>query len=286
LRLARTPVATLTVSLVWYLFASVVSVAGAQGPPIDLGRNTEYVGPHLLVILQRHADGEVVPDLVVAKIGYRTDLEIDPPLEQFIRSRGGWEIAEYTWCIPTDETLSVVQRPDLLAMSYPSEATERDVDRYPNVDDTLKKIITAVSGDIDQERLTEYTRSHCVLGDGDTGPASPALPAAAPSATAEPTPAPAPTPAPTSTPTMAPTNTPAGPPLGSLPPPPPETNIEVRAAPKATPVAAVLEQGSAFAERSRDWGRWAMAIAGGVAAVLILAFLLIRRILGGGSPTG
>ena len=106
--------AALIVVLVLYLSSGPVPHAFAQGGPIDLGANTEYVGPHLWAMLQRHADGEVAPDFAVVEIGYHTDLEVDPPLEEFIKSAGGEKVAEYTWRIPTENALSVIQHPDLV----------------------------------------------------------------------------------------------------------------------------------------------------------------------------
>ena len=128
----------------------------AQGAPIHLGDNTEYVGPHLWAILQRHADGETVPDFVVVEIVYRTDLGVDPPLEEFINSVGGEEVAEYTWRIPTRNVLSVIQRPDLLYMAQPAEATEGETHLYPTMDGTLMDIAVAYAGGITEEHAARY----------------------------------------------------------------------------------------------------------------------------------
>ena len=106
--------AALLVVLVLYVSSGPVPHASAQGGPIDLGANTEYVGPHLWAMLQRHADGRGRPGpCALVEIGYHTDLEVDPPLEEFIKSAGGEKVAEYTWRIPTENALSVIQRPDL-----------------------------------------------------------------------------------------------------------------------------------------------------------------------------
>ena len=148
--------AALLVVVVLYLSAGPVPHASAQGGPIDLGANTEYVGPHLWAMLQRHADGEVVPDLVVVEIGHRTDLEVDPPLEEFIRSVGGEEVAKNTWRIPTENALSVIQRPDLVYMARPAEATEGEADPYPTMDGTLNDIVAAYAGGITGANAVRY----------------------------------------------------------------------------------------------------------------------------------
>ena len=148
--------AALLVFVVLYLSSGVVPNVSAQGTPIDLGANTEYVGPHLWVILQRHANGEAVPDFVVVEIGYRTDLEVDPPLEEFIHSVGGERVAEHTWRIPTSNAVSVIQRPDLLHMAQPAEATEGEADPYPTMDDTLNDIVVAYTGGVTGASAVRY----------------------------------------------------------------------------------------------------------------------------------
>ena len=148
--------AALLVVLVLYVSSGPVPHASAQGGPIDLGPNTEYVGPHLWAMLQRHAEDEVVPDLVVVEIGYHTDLEVDPPLEEFIKSAGGEKVAEYTWRIPTENALLVIQRPDLVYMAQPPEATEGDADPYPTMDGTLNDIVAAYAGGITGENAVRY----------------------------------------------------------------------------------------------------------------------------------
>ena len=148
--------AVLLVVVVLYLSYGVVPHVSAQGTPIDLGANTEYIGPHLWVILQRQADGETVPDFVVVEIGYRIDLEVDPPLEEFIHSVGGERVAEYTWRIPTKNALSVIQRPDLLHMAQLPEATEGEAEPYPTMDDTLNDIVAAYTGGVTEEDAVRY----------------------------------------------------------------------------------------------------------------------------------
>ncbi len=148
--------AALLVVLVLYLSSGPAQQVFAQGAPIDLGDNTEYVGPHLWTILQRHADGGTVPDIVVVEIGYRTDSWVDPPLEEFINSVGGREVAEDRWQIPTKNALSVIQHPDLLAMAQPAEATEGGADPYPTMDDTLVDIVAAYTGGITEEHAVRY----------------------------------------------------------------------------------------------------------------------------------
>ena len=148
--------AALLVVLVLYLSSGPVPHASAQGGPIDLGANTEYVGPHLWAMLQRHADGEVVPDFAVVEIGYRTDLEVDPPLEEFIKSAGGEKVAEYTWRIPTENALSVIQRPDLSHMAKVPEETEGDADPYTTMDGNLNDIVAAYAGGITGENAVRY----------------------------------------------------------------------------------------------------------------------------------
>ena len=148
--------AALLVVVVLYLSSGPVPHASAQGAPIDLGANTEYVGPYLWAMLQRHADGEVVPDFVVVEIGHRTDLEVDPLLEEFIKSVGGEEVAKYTWRIPTENALSVIQRPDLVHMAHPPEATEGEADPYPTMDGTLKDIVAAYAGGITGANAVRY----------------------------------------------------------------------------------------------------------------------------------
>ena len=148
--------ALLLVVVVLYLSSGPVPHASAQGGPIDLGANTEYVGPHLWAMLQRHADGEVVPNFVVVEIGHRTDLEVDPQLEEFIKSVGGEEVAKFTWRIPTENALSVIQRPDLVHMAHPPEATEGEADPYPTMDGTLKDIEAAYAGWITGANAVRY----------------------------------------------------------------------------------------------------------------------------------
>ena len=148
--------AALLAAVVLYFSFGAVPHSFAQGAPVHLGDNTEYVGPHLWTILQRHADGEHVPDFVVVEIGYRTDLGVDPPLEEFIHSVGGERIAEYTWRIPTRKALSVIQRPDLLHMAKPAEAAEGETDPYPTMDGTLGDIVAAYTGGIAEEHAVRY----------------------------------------------------------------------------------------------------------------------------------
>ena len=142
--------------MVFYLASGAAPHTFAQGAPVHLGDNTEYVGPHLWTILQRHADGETVPDFVVAEIGYRTDLGVDPPLEEFIHSVGGERVAEYTWRIPTGKALSVIQRPDLLHMAQPAEATKGESNPYPTMDGTLNDIVAAYTGGITEANAARY----------------------------------------------------------------------------------------------------------------------------------
>ena len=148
--------AALLVVVVLYLSSGPVPHASGQGAPIDLGANTEYVGPHLWAMLQRHADGEVVPDFVVVEIGHRTDLEVDPPLEEFIKSVVGEEVAKHTWRIPTENALSVIQRPDLEYMAQPLEATEGEADPYPTMDGTLNDIVAAYVGGVRAADAVQY----------------------------------------------------------------------------------------------------------------------------------
>ena len=148
--------AALLVVVVLYLSSGPVPHSFAQGGPIDLGANTKYVGPHLWAMLQRHADGEVVPDFVMVEIGYSTDLEVDPPLEEFIKSAGGEKVAEYTWRIPTENALSVIQRTDLVYMAQPPEATEGEADPYPTMDGTLKDIVAAYAGGVRAADAVQY----------------------------------------------------------------------------------------------------------------------------------
>ncbi len=155
-RLAPAIPAALLIVLVFHLFCGAAQPGFAQGAPVHLGDNTEYVGPYLWTTLQRHADGEAVPDIVVVEIGYRTDLEVDPPLEEFIRSTGGERVAEFTWRIPSGKALSVIQRPDLLYMAQPPEANEGETDPYPNMDGTLDDIVVAYTGGIPAEHAVRY----------------------------------------------------------------------------------------------------------------------------------
>ena len=148
--------AALLVVVVLYLSSGPVQHSSAQGGPIDLGANTEYVGPHLWAMFQRHTDGEIVPEFVLVGIGYSTDLEVDPPLEEFIKSVGGEEVANYTWRIPTENALSVIQRPDLLYMAHSPEATEGEADPYPTMDGTLNDIVAAYSGGITGANAVRY----------------------------------------------------------------------------------------------------------------------------------
>ena len=148
--------ATLLVVVVLYLSSGAASQTLAQSAPVDLGHNTEYVGPHLWTILQRQADGGTVPDFVEVEIGYHTDLGVDPPLEEFINSVGGHEVAEHTWRIPTGNALSVIQRPDLLSITQPAEATEGEAAPYPTMGDTLTDIAVAYAGGIAEEHAVRY----------------------------------------------------------------------------------------------------------------------------------
>ena len=145
--------AALFVVVVLYLSVSLAPHTFAQNAPIHLGANIEYVGPHLWVILQQHADGETVPDFVVVEIGYDTDLGVSPPLEEFIKSVGGEEVAEYTWRIPTGNALSVVQRPDVLYMAQPPEG---EADPYPTMDGALNDIVIAYTGGITETNAVRY----------------------------------------------------------------------------------------------------------------------------------
>ncbi|MYC31224.1 MAG: hypothetical protein F4X65_14235 [Chloroflexi bacterium] len=146
----------LIVLLVLYMSVGFAPPSFAQGVPIHLGENTEYVGPRLWAILQRHSDGGAVPDYVVVEIGYRDDLEVGPPLEEFIISGGGEKIAEYTWRIPTGNVLPVIQRPDLLYMAQPEEATEGGTGPYPTMDDTLNDIVVAYTGGVTGDNAVRY----------------------------------------------------------------------------------------------------------------------------------
>ena len=155
-RLAPAFVAILLVIVILRLIPGAAPGTFAQAGPIHLGDNTEYVGPHLWTILQRHANGETVQDFVEVEIGYRDDLEIDPPLEELINSVGGERVAEYTWRIPTGGALPVIQRPDLLYMALPAEATEGLADPYPTMDGTLNDIVVAHAGGITEEHAARY----------------------------------------------------------------------------------------------------------------------------------
>ena len=138
------------------LFSGAAPHTFAQGAPIQLGDNTEYVGPDLWVILQRHAEGKTVPASVEVGIGYRTDLEVAPPLDEHIYTVGGERVSEYTWRVPTSGALEIIQRPDLLHMAQPAEATKGEVDPYPTMDDTLNNIVVAYEGGIEAEHAVRY----------------------------------------------------------------------------------------------------------------------------------
>ena len=155
-RLAPTVLATLLVLMVLYLSSGPAPHTIAQGAPIHLGDNTEYVDPHLWVILQRHADGKKVPASVEVEIGYRTDLEVAPPLEEYIYSIGGERVAEYTWRVPTGDALGIIQRPDLLHMAQPATVSEGQSDPYPKMDDTLNNIVVAYEGGIAEQHAVRY----------------------------------------------------------------------------------------------------------------------------------
>ena len=148
--------AALLIVLIFHLSCGGAPHTHAQGAPVHLGDNTEYVGPYLWTTLQRHADGETVPDSLVVEIGYRTDLAVDPPLEEFINSAGGERVAEHTWLIPTKNALSVIQRLDLLYMAQPAEATEGETAPYPTMDGTLGDIVVAYTGGIPAEHAARY----------------------------------------------------------------------------------------------------------------------------------
>ena len=156
MHLTRAIQAALLVVVVLYLSSGTAPRTFARGVPIQLGANTEYIGPRLWAILQRHADGGSVLDFVVVEIGYRTDLEIDPPLEDFIKSIGGEEVADYTWRIPTENALSVIQRPDVLHMAQPPEAAEGESDPHPRMDGTLNDIVAAYTGGISEANAARY----------------------------------------------------------------------------------------------------------------------------------
>ena len=107
-------------------------------------------------MLQRFANGETYPEFVVVAVGGRTDVDADPPLEEFIKSVGGEEIEKYTWRVPTGQMLSVVQRPDAVGFAQPQELAENKPDRYPTLDDTLEDIVAAFEGGITAERAAWY----------------------------------------------------------------------------------------------------------------------------------
>ena len=107
-------------------------------------------------MLQRFANGETYPEFVVVAVGGRTDVDADPPLEEFMESVGGEEIEKYTWRVPTGHMLSVVQRPDAVGFAQPQELAENKPDRYPTLDDTLEDIVAAFEGGITAERAAWY----------------------------------------------------------------------------------------------------------------------------------
>ena len=148
--------AVLLTLLVLCLLSGVAPRVHAQGEPVQLGPNIEYIGPYLWAMLQRHADGEAVPDFVVVAVSGRTDVEADPPLEEFIKFVGGEEVEKYTWRIQTGHMLAVVKRPDAVGFAQPHELVENKPDRYPTLGETLEDIIAAFEGGITAERAIWY----------------------------------------------------------------------------------------------------------------------------------
>ena len=113
-----------------------------ESVPVDLGKNTLYVGPRLLGLLQKHADGLQVQANVDVVIGEQEGVSVDPALADYIVSIGGRNIEGDTWRIPSAKVLSVIQRADVAVAMMPPGATGQAA-TYPTMDGTLNTIMSA-----------------------------------------------------------------------------------------------------------------------------------------------
>ncbi len=132
------------------------SGAETGSEPVDLGENTEYVGPMLLGLLQRYADGAQTPTHVEIGIGYRTDLNVQPALSDYIESVGGQSIGEYTWRIPTANVLSVIQRADVVAAGFPPGEADETTTMYERMDSTMNTMMTAYAHGATETAAAQY----------------------------------------------------------------------------------------------------------------------------------
>ncbi len=158
------------------LAAAIVAVAGvayltvnapyAQGQdgggqsggatPVDLGENTMYVGPRLLGLLQRYADGAQTPTSVEILIEHRPDLNVQPALSDYIKSVCGQSVGEHRWRIPTANVLSVIQRSDVEAAGFPPGATGQATPVYERMDSTMNMMLEAYAHGATEAAAAQY----------------------------------------------------------------------------------------------------------------------------------
>ena len=128
--------------------------AATESVPVDLGQNTLYVGPRLLGLLQRHADGQQVQTNVDVVIGQQEGVDVEPALADYITSVGGRNIEGDTWLIPTAQVLSVIQRADV-AVATMAGVTGQAI-TYPAMDGTLNTILSAYTGGATATSSAQY----------------------------------------------------------------------------------------------------------------------------------
>ncbi len=163
LKLGILAAAIVAVAGVAYLTVNAPFARGQDGggqsggaTPVDLGENTWYVGPRLLGLLQRYADGAQTPTNVEILIGDRPDLNVQPALSDYIKSVGGQSVGEDTWRIPTAEALSVIQRSDVEGAIFPPGVTGQATTTYERMDSTMNTMLAAYANGSTETAVAQY----------------------------------------------------------------------------------------------------------------------------------
>ena len=163
LKLGILAAAIVAVAGVAYLTAYAPYARGQDGggqsggaTPVDLGENTMYVGPRLLGLLQRYADGAQTPTNVEILIGDRPDLNVQPALSDYIKSVGGQSVGEHRWRIPTAKALSVIQRSDVEEAGFPPGVTGQATTTYERMGSMMNTMMTAYANGATETAVAQY----------------------------------------------------------------------------------------------------------------------------------
>ncbi len=152
----------LTLALLVAVTAVSQPTVEAQSPPdgqsqqdvtVDPGPGTEYIDPELWALLHRQASGEgnLPSPLDIGLIYYIDD---DGAISAAISAAGGLLKSESVWQIPTDQVLSIIQRPDVHGAVIVSADASGTASSQMN--DTLADVVSAYRAGVPAKQAALY----------------------------------------------------------------------------------------------------------------------------------